>query len=101
VLNGDEPSRRDRQTTRLAFVVQVKPDDPIDVGEWKGIQQCRIHNAEQPCGRGNADGQGDDSRDGKTGTPAEDPQRKPEIYGEDVQQSTSLSGERTEYTTPE
>jgi hypothetical protein len=38
VLKGDELSRRDRQTTRLAFVVHVKPDDPIDVGEWERIQ---------------------------------------------------------------
>jgi hypothetical protein len=38
VLKGDELSRCDRQTTRLAFVVHVKPDDPIDVGEWEGIQ---------------------------------------------------------------
>jgi hypothetical protein len=38
VLKGDELSRCDTQTTRLAFVDHVKPDDPIDVGEWEGIQ---------------------------------------------------------------
>ena len=38
VLKGDELSRRDKQTTRLAFVVHVKPDDPIDVGERERIQ---------------------------------------------------------------
>jgi len=37
-LKGDELSRRHTQTTRLAFVDHVKPDDPIDVGEGKGIQ---------------------------------------------------------------
>jgi hypothetical protein len=55
VLKGDELSRRDTQTTRLAFVDHVKPDDPIDVGEWEGIQQCRIHDAEQPSSGGNPD----------------------------------------------
>src|SRR4029453_7224724 len=38
VLRGDELSRGDGQTTRLALVVHVKPDDPIDVGEWERIQ---------------------------------------------------------------
>jgi hypothetical protein len=37
-LKGDELSHRDRQTTRLAFVVYAKVDDPIAVGEREGIQ---------------------------------------------------------------
>jgi hypothetical protein len=36
-LKRDELSRRDRQTSRLAFVDHAKRDDPIDVGEWEGI----------------------------------------------------------------
>jgi len=37
-LKGDELWHRDRKTTRLAFVVDFKPDDPIAVGEWEGMQ---------------------------------------------------------------
>jgi hypothetical protein len=37
-LKGGEFSRRDRQTTRLAFVDHPKRDDPTGVDEWEGMQ---------------------------------------------------------------
>ena len=81
-MKGDELSPRDSQIARLALVEHAKPDDPIAVGEREGIQQCRIHDAEQPCRGGNPDRQGDDSRRGETGAPAEDTQRIAHILPE-------------------
>jgi hypothetical protein len=89
VLKGDELSRRDKQNPRPPFVERVEPDDLIDVGEWEGVQQCRIHDAEQPGGSGNPGSEGQDSRCGEAGPAAEDAQRISEIYGEDVQQAVS------------
>jgi hypothetical protein len=89
LLEGDELASRDKQNPRPPFVERAEPDDLIDVGEWEGVQQCRIHDAEQPCSGGNPDCQGDDSRYGETGAAAKDAQRISEIYGEDVQQEDS------------
>jgi hypothetical protein len=75
LLKGDELSPRDNKTLRRALVQHAKPDDPIDVGEWERIQECRMHDAEQPRSGGNPDCHGDDSRCGETVAPAEDTQR--------------------------
>src|SRR5215208_5435862 len=82
LLEGDELASRDKQTTRRPFVERVEPDDLIDVGEWEGVQQCRIYYAEQPCSSGNPDCEGDDSRRGETGAPAEGTQRIAQILPE-------------------
>ena len=74
-MQSDKLSPRDRQIARLALVEHANPDEPLAVGERGGIQQCRMHDAEQPCRGGNPDRQGDDSRRGETGAPAEDVQR--------------------------
>ena len=79
-----------RQTARLAFVEHANPDDPIAVGEREGIQQCRIHDAEQPCRGGNPDCQGDDSHRGEGGLLAQCPQRVSGI-AEDVFDPTDAS----------
>jgi len=71
LLKGDELWHRDGQSTRLAFVDQAEADDPIAVGEREGMQQRRIHDAEQPCRGGNPDCEADDSRHAETGTPAD------------------------------
>src|SRR4030095_2646868 len=56
-----------------------------------------MDDAKQPCSGGNPDCQGDDSRRGETGAPAEDTQRISEICGEDVQHEVSSATSAKEH----